>query len=320
MVSLRKSRSRVGERTNNWGYLFIAPAIGLYLVFSVWPIVRGVLMSFTDYRFIYPKTRWDFNGLANFREMAHDGDFWHAFGISLRFTAWVLPITIVIALLLAIAISKVHRFIGFYRWMVYLPAILPVAVTYLMFGQMFNFRSGFFNSLLRELGVQRPPNWLGDPGIVLRSLAMTDIWRGVGFPTLLFLVGIYSIGNDIYEAAAVDGANAWQQLWSITIPLLKPVFALVLLLDIATMPTVTDPMLILTGGGPQNQSMSLGLYAYQTAFQMGDLRLGYAAAMNLVLGVSCAIVGLLIFWRLRGSDEDDRPRRRFRRAAGQVQP
>jgi ABC-type sugar transport system permease subunit len=187
-----------------------------------------------------------------------------------------------------------------------------------MFGQMFNFRSGFFNALLRELGMKRPPNWLGDPDTVLRSLAMTDIWRGVGFPTLLFLVGIYSIGSDIYEAAAVDGANVWQQIWSITIPLLKPVFALVLLLDIATMPTVTDPMLILTGGGPQNQSMSLGLYAYQTAFQMGDLRLGYAAAMNLALGLACAIVGLLAFWSLRSNMESSRPKRRRRGATAEA--
>jgi ABC-type sugar transport system permease subunit len=315
MVKLRRSRAQVGERTNNWAYLFIAPAIGLYLVFNVWPIIRGVLMSFTDYRFIYPDTRWDFNGLSNFREMAHDDQFWHSVVISLKFTAWVLPTTIILALLLAIAISRVHRFIGFYRWMVYLPAILPVAVTYLMFGQMFNFRSGFFNALLRELGMKRPPNWLGDPDIVLRSLAISDIWRGVGFPTLLFLVGIYSIGSDLYEAAAVDGANVWQQIWSITIPLLKPVFALVLLLDIATMPTVTDPMLILTGGGPQNQSMSLGLYAYQTAFQMGDLRLGYAAAMNLALGRACAVVGLLVFWSLRSNMESSRPRRSRRGAS-----
>lgn len=316
---LRRSRGDVGERSNPWAYLFIAPAIGLYLVFNVWPIIRGFLMAFTDFRFIHPDTRWEFNGLANFREMAHDKDFWHAVVISLKYTAYVLPTTIVIALLLAVAISRVTLFAGFYRWMIYLPVILPVAVTYLMFGEMFSYKFGFINAVLRDLGMKRPPNWLNDPDYVLRSLSLTDIWRGVGFPTLLFLVGIYSIGSDLYEAAAVDGANGWQQLRSITIPLLKPVFALVLLLDLATMPMVVDPMLILTGGGPQKESMSLGLYAYQTAFQMGDLRLGYAAAMNLALGVTCAVVALIVFRLLRSDMESSRPGRTRRGAAAEGQ-
>jgi ABC-type sugar transport system permease subunit len=306
-IARPRRRRDVGERNNPWGYLFIAPALGLYLVFNVWPIIRGFLMAFTDFRFIYPDTRWDFNGLANFREMRHDDDFWNALKISFRFTAYVLPITIAIALLLAIMISKVHLFAGFYRWMIYLPVILPVAVSYLMFGEMFSNRFGLLNSVLRDLGVKRPPNWLNDPDYVLRSLASVDIWRGIGFPTLLFLVGIYNISSDLYEAAAVDGATGWQQFRSITLPLLKPVFALVLLLDLATMPMVVDPMLILTGGGPQDQSMSLGLYAYQTAFQMGDLRLGYAASMNLVLGMTCAIVALIVFWLLRSDMEGRGP-------------
>jgi ABC-type sugar transport system permease subunit len=238
--------------------------------------------------------------------MFNDDDFWNAVGVSLRYTAYVLPTTIVISLLLAVVISKVDLFAGFYRWMIYLPVILPVAVTYLMFGEMFSGRFGFINAVLRDLGMRRPPNWLNDPDWALPALSMTDIWRGIGFPTLIFLIGIYNIGSDIYEAASVDGASGWQQLKSITIPLLKPMFALVLLLNLATVPMVVDPMLILTGGGPQETTMSLGLYAYQTAFQMGDLRLGYAAAMNLVLGLSSAVVALLAFRLLRGDTDGGR--------------
>jgi ABC-type sugar transport system permease subunit len=316
MVAVRPKRRRdVGERNNPWGYVFIAPALGLYLIFSVWPIIRGFLMAFTDFRFIYPDTRWEFNGISNFREMYHDDDFWNAVRVSARYTLYVLPSTIIIALLLAIMISKVNRLAGFYRWMIYLPVILPVAVSYLMFGEMFSYKFGLINSVLRDLGVRRPPNWLSDPEWVLRSLASVDIWRGIGFPTLLFLVGIYNISSDLYEAAAIDGANGWQQFRSITVPLLKPVFALILLLDLAVFPMVVDPMLILTGGGPQDRSMSVGLYAYQTAFQMGDLRLGYAAAMNLVLGMTCALIALIVFWMLRSDMEGKAPRRRARIAA-----
>lgn len=314
MFSRSRRTRRDAARTNPWGYVFIAPALGLYLVFSVWPIFRGIVMAFTDFRFFYPTTRWDFNGVDNFREMIHDDTFWTAAGVTLRYTAYVLPATIVLALLLAVVISKVQVLAGFYRWLVYLPVILPVAVTYLMFGQMFNYKFGLLNATLRDLGMKRPPNWLSDPDWVLRAVASADIWRGVGFPTLLFLVGIYSISSDIYEAAAIDGASTWQQFRSITLPLLKPVFALVLLLDLASMPQVVDPILILTGGGPQHESTTLGYYAYDTAFRLGDLRLGYASAINLVLGLTCAVVALLVFWSLRGDVESSGPGRKERRA------
>jgi ABC-type sugar transport system permease subunit len=299
LVNRRRARPRSEGRNNPFGYLFIAPALLLYLVFSIWPVVRGVAMAFTDFRFIYPETRWDFNGLTNFREMWNDDDFWQSLGVSLRYTAFVLPVTVLLSCGVAIVISKVTRGAGFYRWLVYLPVILPVAVTYLMFGEMYNSRLGFINSLLRDYGMRRPPNWLGDPEYALTAIGVSDIWRGFGFPTLLFLVGIYAIDSEIYEAAAIDGASGWQQVVHITVPLLKPVFALVIVLGLASIPGVTEPMLLLTNGAPQETTRSLGLYSYQTAFQMGDLRLGYAAAMSLVLGVGSALVALLVFFALR---------------------
>ncbi len=298
-TSLRRPRVQSDGRNNPFGYLFIAPALLLYLLFNIWPVFRGMVMAFTDFRFIYPATRWNFNGVANFSEMIDDDDFWQSLGVSLRYTAVVLPVTVAIAFFLAIVISRVTRGAGFYRWAIYLPVILPVAVTFLMFGEMYGSRFGFINAVLRELGVRRPPNWLGDITYAMPAISAADIWRGVGFPTLLFLVGVYAIDAEIYEAARIDGASGWQQVFHISLPLLKPVFALVIVLGLATIPGVTEPMLLLTNGGPQDSTRSLGLYAYQTAFQLGDLRLGYAAAMNLVLGVTSALAALLVFLVLR---------------------
>lgn len=309
----RRSSRQDAQRNNPWGYLFIAPAIGLYLVFSVWPIFRGLAMAFTDFRFSYPETRWDFNGVDNFREMWNTDLFWQAVRVTLRYTLYVLPSTILISLILAIMISKVALGASFYRWMIYLPVILPVAVTYLMFGRLFNNKFGLVNNFLRDFGFEKPPNWLSDETWALRAIASADIWRGVGFPTLLFLVGIYAISGDLYEAAALDGASGWQQFWTITLPLLKPVFALILLLDLATMPTVVDPVLIMTGGGPVNSTTTMGFYAYDNAFRLGDLRLGYASAVNLVLGVATAAVALIVFQILRGDMESSGPGRRLRR-------
>lgn len=266
-------------------------------------------MAFTDYRFIYPDTRWNFNGLSNFREMYRDPDFWHSAGVTLRYTLFVLPAILVIALFLAIVISKVQRGAGFYRWAVYLPVILPVAVTYLMFGEMYGYQFGFINSVLGQLGVDNPPHWLGDTRYVLPALGLSDVWRSVGFPTLLFLVGIYNIGSDIYEASALDGASGWQQVRTITLPLLKPMIGLVIVLNLAVIPAIVEPMLILTNGGPQDASRTLGLNAYQTAFQFGDLRLGFAAAINLVLGLISAMVALAVFLLTREDDGMGRNRR-----------
>ena len=293
-------RRRRSERSNPFGYLFLAPALILYLVFNVWTIFRGFAMAFTDYRFLYPDSRWDFNGISNFREMIGDADFWQSLGLALRYTLLVLPATLVLAMCIAVVISKIHRGANFYRWMVYLPVILPVAVTYLMFGEMYNEKFGFINNVLRGWGVDRPPNWLGNPRYVLRSLAAADIWRSVGFPTLLFLIGIYNINNDLFEAASIDGATGWQQFWRITLPLLKPTFALVLVLNLGVI-GITEPMLLLTGGGPQDASRTIGLYTYQVALQFGDLRLGYASAMSLVLGLASALLSLAIFRTLRES-------------------
>ncbi len=304
-VTTRAIRSRRTRHPNVAGYFFIAPALALYLVFNIWPLIRGFLMAFTDYRFVYEATRWSFNGLANFGELFHDKDFWGALGVTIRYLLLVFPVVVGVSLFLAVLIGKVARGAGFYRWLVYLPVVLPIAVTFLMFGEVYNYRFGLLNSILRGVGLANPPNWLGSTQWTLPALAAADIWRSTGLPTLLFLIGIYSISQDIYDAAALDGASGWQQFRLITLPLLKPVFALVLLLNLTALPVVTEPMLILTNGGPQNASLTIGLYAYQVAFQRGDLRLGYAAAMNLVVGLASAALALGLFRALR-----ERPERR----------
>jgi multiple sugar transport system permease protein len=291
-------RARRAGWGNIFGYLFIAPALILYLVFSVWPIFRGLAMAFTDYRFIYPDTRWDFNGVSNFVQMANDEDFWEALVISLRYTVMVVPTRILLALLIAVLISNVRGGEGFYRWIVYLPTVLPIAVTFLMWREFYDERFGFINTNLRALGVENPPKWLGSTKFALPSVAAADVWRGFGFPTLLFLIGIYNINIDLYEAAAIDGASTWQQFWKITLPLLKPVFSVVLVLN-SNILGATQQAMIMTEGGPQNATMTLGLYLYNVAFSWGDMRLGYSAAVSLVLGLLGAGLSLLWFRVLR---------------------
>jgi len=293
-----RAARRSKERSNLFGYLFIAPALVLFLVFNIWPIIRGLAMAFTDYRFIYPDTLWDFNGLANYQEMIQDKVFWDAMWVSTRYTLMVVPSILIISLLLAALISRVRHLAGFYRWVVYLPTILPIAVTLLLWNEFYNNKFGFINVNLRHLGVKRPPDWLGQVKTALPSVAVTDIWRGFGFPTLLFLIGIYNINPELYEAAAIDGATRWHQFTRITLPLLRPTFMLVLVLY-SGIAGATEQMMILTNGGPQNSTRTIGLYYYQVAFQFGDLRLGYASAMALVLGIISAVMAAFWFRVLR---------------------
>lgn len=282
------------KKQNLLGYTFIAPAMLLYLVFNIWPLIRGFLMAFTDYRFVYPDTRWDFNGVNNFTKMAGDSKVHEALWVTLKYTVLVLPLTIVLALLIAVLISRVKQGAAFYRWVVYLPSILPVAVSFLMFREIYGTKFGLLSNTLRSFGVAEPPDWLGGVKYAMPSVAAAHIWIMLGFPTLLFLIGIYNIGPELYEAAALDGAGGWQQLRYITIPLLKPTFALIVVLLVGVI-GVTEPMLILTSGGPENSTRTIGLHLYNVAFQIGDLRLGYAAAINLVLGLISALIAALVF-------------------------
>jgi multiple sugar transport system permease protein len=292
----RKERRGSHLRTDLLGYFFIAPAMILYLLFNIWPIIRGFLMAFTDYRFIYPETRWEFNGLDNFIRMTTDRRVVESLTLSLQYAALVVPITILLALLVAVLVSRVNTGAGFYRWVVYLPTILPIAVSFLTFSELYGHKFGYFNSVLRNMGVEDPPNWLGSVSTALPSIGIAHVWVIFGFPTILFLIGIYNIGASVYEAASIDGANEWQQFRFITLPLLKPIMAMVLILTVPGIIGVTDPMLILTNGGPQDSTRTLGLYLYQVAFQRGDLRLGYASAISLTLSVCISLVVAIIFW------------------------
>lgn len=283
---------------NVWGYVFIAPAITLYLTFNLWPIFRGFAMAFTDYRFLVRGSEWSFNGLDNYKEMFfHDRVFWHAFAVSLKYTMMTFPVQLLLSLVVALMIASItrHSIASFYRIIVYLPVVLPISVAMLLWQQLYHYQFGYINYLLKGVfHVSQPPNWLGDVRWALPAIAAAGVWKSFGGDTLLFLIGLYGINRELYEAAAIDGANAWQRFWNITLPLLRPILVLIIALN-AGIASATQEMLILTNGGPQNATMTLGLYGYQLAFQQGDLRLGYAASIYLLLGLIHMLLAGVVF-------------------------
>ena len=307
LAGLRRAvRALRTEKTGNrLGYLFISPAVLLFVIFQGYPILRGLLMAFSDYRWLVPESQglFQLNGLDNYREMLQDATFVRSFGITLQYTLLFLPLLLILSLGTALLIANVSntRLAGFYRVVAYVPVVLPVSVSMMMWRQMYNQEYGFLNHILKNvLFISSPPNWLSDPTWSMPAVLIPDLWLGFGYFTLLFLIGLYNIDHTLYEAAAMDGANGWHQLVYLTLPLLKPIITLVLIttggLASATVPIMT---LFFVPAGPSEAMLTLGVYGFRTAFSIGDMRMGYAAAMALVAGVFSMIFTALVFQLLR---------------------
>lgn len=290
------------------GYLFILPALALYLTFSGYPLIRGLMIAFSDYRYLIPDHQ-PFNGLDNFVEMIGDPLFWESFVRSLYYTAIYTPLNIGLGLLIAVLISKV--LVPFeaavYRVIAYLPVVLPIAVALLLWRQLLHPQFGYLNYFLSDwIGIANPPAWLADPDWVIPTLAVAAVWKQVGQNILLFLVGLYNINHELYEAAAIDGATGWSQFTHITLPLLKPTFTVILVLAAGIIGTAEESLIMFgrTSAGPENAAMLVGRYAYDVAFYLGDLRWGYAAAMNLTMGIISMIMAGVVFKLFRAERVD----------------
>jgi multiple sugar transport system permease protein len=301
-----------GLREQGWGnpigYLFVGPGVLLYFIFSAYPIVRGLVMAFQDYRFLIPATRSpfvSFNGLANWIELAQDELWWHSFRVALLFTLGTFPANIVFGLMAAVLIASIpgRRWAVLARVVVYLPVIVPISVAMLMWSMIYDQDVGYLSFLVTRVLrlTDTPPKWLGF-GWALPAIMVAWVWKQFGYNTLLFLVGIYGINRELYEAASIDGANAWNSFRHITLPSLKPTFTLILVLS-AGIVSATVPMMILTQGGPANETLTAGLYLYRQAFstEYSDMRMGYAATMNLILGLIHVALAAVVF-RVMGTE------------------
>jgi len=299
-----------GLRHRKWwgdpvGYLFIAPAVLIYLLFNGYPIVRTILMSFQHYVWTDPRHVY-FNGLFNYSQMLTDSAFHDALIVSLKVLGITLPVRLILAMICAVFISRVTmRLAAAYRVIVWLPYILPVAVTMRTWSLLYNPMFGYPNYVLSNLGLNAP-DWLNDPVAVLPAFDVALVWEGFGFATLIFLIGIYNISPELLEAAAVDGAGAWRQFWSMTLPLLRPMILLVLVVSLMPLLQSTSEALnfvtpgnsTVVSGGPGDASTTLGLYVYNTAFR-SPMNLGYASAMNMTLLVVGIVVSLAVFKTMR---------------------
>lgn len=284
----RQKLSRKERKNLIKGLLFISPWIIGFLVFSVYPTVYSIGLSFVRYSGFQPPV-W--LGLQNYQRLISDDLFWQSLYNTLYYAAFAVPIGIVVAIVLALAMNRNVKEVGIYRAAVYMPSIIPpfaLALTYIV---LINPQYGLFTYLLSFLGVPQT-NYLSDPNsakLVIVSLAQ----YGAGGTALIFLAGIRSIPQTLYDAARIDGANRLQCFFSITIPLLSPVILFALITGLTGAMQVFDPAFIITGGGPNNGTMFYIFYLYNTAFRYAQL--GYASALAFILFIIGLLLALLIY-------------------------
>ncbi len=269
--------------------LFLSPWIVGFCVFMLYPIASSFFFSFCDYS-VLESPVW--MGLDNYRELLHDEVFW----VSLKNTAYYagvsLPVGMLVALALAILLNTKVRGMAFYRTIFFLPSIMPVVASAILWLWIFNGQYGVLNYTLSLLGMpgKSLPTWLDSPTWAMPALIIMGLW-GVGYSMVIYLAGLQDIPVSLYESAEIDGANWWQKTLHITLPMLSPVIYFNLIMGIIGTFQIFAAPYIMTNGGPERATTFYTFYLFNLAFE--DLRMGYACAMAWILFVIILSLTLL---------------------------
>ena len=267
-------------------YLFLLPALGLLAAFTFYPVVLGTVLSLFEYNVIAPPR---FAGLANFRALWSDRYFWIALENSVKYLA-VVPVLQGCAILLALWVHRSARGLGWLRAAYYLPVVTSIVVVGMLWRWLYD-DAGLVNYLLLQLRLLRGPvHWLSDPGIALYAVMFVTLWKGLGYYMVIYLAGLEAIPPTFAEAAAIDGAGPAQQLWRVTLPLLRPSILLATTLSAISALRVFEEVYVMTGGGPIYATYTMFYYMFDQAF--AALHLGYAAAIGVVL--AAVTIGLSV--------------------------
>ena len=282
------------QREGLAAYLFLSPwLLGLMLITAV-PMLLSLYLSFTNYDVLTPLSEVEWVGWANYERMfTADPSYWHSVQVTLTFALVAVPLKLAAALGVALLLNRVFRGVGLFRGLFYLPSLLGGSVALaIVWVSMFN-RDGAFNSLLALFGVEGAP-WVNDPEWALETLMLLAIWQ-FGAPTVIFLAGLKQVPVELYEAASVDGANAWRKFFHITLPMLSPVIFFNLVLEtINGFQGFTSAFVLSNGtGGPVDSTLMYTLNLYIKGFV--ELDMGYASAMAWVFLITIGLITVALF-------------------------
>jgi raffinose/stachyose/melibiose transport system permease protein len=269
-------------------FYFSIGALVLYSVFMVLPGLMGFYLSFTDWNRY--SSEINFIGLRNFALIFSKQNYWHSITNTITFTLVTIVLKTVVALLLALLLTKgLKRFFNFHRVIIYLPAIIPMIVVGIVFKSILHPTTGALNEFLRAIGLDfLAQRWLTNPDIALYSVILVDTWKGVGFIMVILIAGLQVIPTEYYEAAQIDGANAWDEFWKITLPLLIPTLTVTTVLNLLYGLKVFDIVWVLTNGGPGYATETVYTVVFKE-FSKG--RYGVSTALSTLLFVIMSICG-----------------------------
>ena len=274
----RGRRRPLNSSISRAGLIFVAPAALYVAIFQLVPVVYGFVLSFTRYS---PLQRGapTFVGLDNFKALLGDPDFLNALWVTARYTLQVLPVTVAIALVLALLANRPFRGVGLFRSALYIPHIVSLTAVSMIWLWMYS-QNGLFNELLEIINLG-PQRWLNDPESALNGVSVMRVWKALGSNMVLLLAGLQTIPRDLYEAASIDGASRWQQFRYVTLPGLRPMLVYVVAMDIIFLSQSFAEIFVLTSGGPLNSTTTVNYLIYTEAFDYSSM--GSASAMAFVL-------------------------------------
>lgn len=284
----RPARRR--RRENGTGWAFIAPFGVFFLLFLIVPVVGGLWLSFTGQTLT--GRGGEFIGIANYAEALADSDMWRSIGNTIWFTALSTVPLIVIALVMAVLVNLGLPGQWLWRLSFFLPYLLASSVVSLFWIWMYNPQLGLINSFVAFLGGE-PVAWLQNPDVAMIAIVVTTVWWTIGFNFLLYLAALQNIPEQQYEAAALDGAGKWRQLFSITIPQLAPTTVLLVILQVLASLKVFDQIYQMTGGGPGGATRSTVEYIFEAGFT--GYRFGYSSAISYIFFALIVIVSISQF-------------------------
>jgi len=272
---------------------FLLPALLLFLLFSWYPIVNGMILSFQRVDLVRPA---EWVGLSNFRLLLDDPLFYRAWRNTGQFALYGLLLGYLVPFVLAVAINEARHLQSYFRLAFYLPVVLPPIVTVFLWQWIYDPGAGLANTALGWVGIGPQP-WLQSPDTAMLSLVILATWGGAGATMLIYLAALQGIPSSLYDAAEVDGASLWRRFLDITLPQMRFIMLITLILQIiGTMQVFTEPF-VLTDGGPANATLTVMLLLYRYAFQYGNY--GAASALGLMLFGALVVLSLVYLWVTR---------------------
>lgn len=295
----RRWRETLRQVRRNWSaYLFLTPGLIHFAIFTLFALGFAFYISFQKWNIVQPAT---FVGLENYLRLFRDARFHRAVGNTLLFMIGV-PLNLASGLAVALLLNTKVRGQAIFRTMFYIPVVTPLVVSSIIWKWVYQGDYGLLNYYLLKLGIiQEKIVWLANPDLALPALIIMGIWGGTGSTMVIYLAGLQSIPEEMYDSAKVDGANAFQRLIYVTIPLLAPTTFFLFVTSVIGTFQIFTQVYIMTNGGPLNRTTTIGYYLYEKAFRQLDM--GYATAMAFALFAMIFVFTVLQMKFTRGDIE-----------------